>query len=472
MIGMTRALLVASVLVVPHVAHAKADAAPDGTALLMQLVAQSDDAELQLDVLRGVHAAVEGRRDIGAPQGWPDVYAKLGRAKDVELRSLARGLAAIYGDRNAIADMRRTLEDAAADMNERRSVLQSLLAAGEPTLAKTLQQLISDTGLREAALAGLAAYDDLETPKVVLAAYAKFDISARRVALNTLAGRLDYARPLAAAVKSGAVPRQDLTAFTIRQLRDLGDAGLNAFVDEVYGLARDTSADKAAQIARYKEWLTDGRLANANPSRGRVVFTKTCAQCHALYGAGGTVGPDLTGSQRQPRLHPPERRRPRRPDFQGVPGHADPDQGQARRLGHRDRDRPRLQGRQRDRNGDGAEGAGRQGQEERPFDDARGIAERVERDRGRGPHRVPEDDEPGAVARRCALSNPSFRRIRAADAFGTRGSAPLRGRGRGRGRGETVRRFGELDGGQASARLTAPFVFSSPVFATSSGSCL
>ena len=31
---------------------------------------------------------------------------------------------------------------------------------------------------------------------------------------------------------------------------------------------------------------------------GRAVFAKTCQQCHTLFGAGGKVGPDLTGSNR------------------------------------------------------------------------------------------------------------------------------------------------------------------------------
>src|SRR5690606_22594916 len=33
-------------------------------------------------------------------------------------------------------------------------------------------------------------------------------------------------------------------------------------------------------------------------SRGRALFQKTCATCHKLYGEGGQVGPDLTGSNR------------------------------------------------------------------------------------------------------------------------------------------------------------------------------
>src|SRR5439155_555773 len=34
------------------------------------------------------------------------------------------------------------------------------------------------------------------------------------------------------------------------------------------------------------------------PELGRAVFAKTCQQCHTLFGAGGKVGPDITGSQR------------------------------------------------------------------------------------------------------------------------------------------------------------------------------
>ncbi len=32
--------------------------------------------------------------------------------------------------------------------------------------------------------------------------------------------------------------------------------------------------------------------------QGQALFEKTCSACHKLYGKGGTLGPDLTGSQR------------------------------------------------------------------------------------------------------------------------------------------------------------------------------
>ena len=277
----------------------KVDTQNDGAARLMALLAESDDPQLQLDVLRGVQAALDGRRAADEPRGWPAVYAKLSKSDRAELRSLTRALAAVFGDERAIAEMRALLRERSADAAERGQVLQSLLVANDPQLPPVLHKLLGEPPpLRDAALQALAAYDSAETPKVILAAYETFDINSRRVALNTLAGRLEYARPLAAAVRAGTVPKGDLTAFTVRQLRDLDDPDLNTFVDEVYGVARESSADKTAEIDRYKAFLTDDRVAAADPSRGRALFAQVCAQCHTLYGVGGTVGPDLTGSQR------------------------------------------------------------------------------------------------------------------------------------------------------------------------------
>ena len=50
--------------------------------------------------------------------------------------------------------------------------------------------------------------------------------------------------------------------------------------------------------ARSTARRTPDVLAKADRGRGRVVFNKVCATCHALYGHGGAVGPDLTGGGR------------------------------------------------------------------------------------------------------------------------------------------------------------------------------
>jgi putative heme-binding domain-containing protein len=152
--------------------------------------------------------------------------------------------------------------------------------------------------LRRAALRGLASYDDPKTPDMVLQTYATMTSAEKRDALATLAARADYGKALLDAVALKKVAALDIPAELVRQLRNLHDKELDARIGEVWGLVRDTPADKAKQMASYRKMLTASYQAPADRSLGRALFAKTCAQCHALFGVGGKVGPDITGGNR------------------------------------------------------------------------------------------------------------------------------------------------------------------------------
>jgi putative heme-binding domain-containing protein len=61
---------------------------------------------------------------------------------------------------------------------------------------------------------------------------------------------------------------------------------------------RPTPAEKAKQIAVYKERLSLESIERSDRSAGRAVFQKMCANCHHFFDAGGKIGPNITGSQR------------------------------------------------------------------------------------------------------------------------------------------------------------------------------
>lgn len=275
-----------------------AQADGEGVAVLVEMLAGNTDPQFQLDILKGINAALEGRRRVAAPEAWRSVRDRLLGSPSRDVRAQAQLLAVVFGDTVAFEAMRKTLSDRSADAAERRDALQSLLAANDSKLPDALLPLLDDAAVREPALSALAAYDHPRTPARILSGYGGYSVSERRAALGTLGGRVEYARQLVAAVRSGRVPAKDLTAATARQLRDLGDRQVDAFVDEVWGVARTSPREKTDLMAKYKSLLTDERVARADPAHGRAVYSRTCAQCHTLYGTGGRVGPDLTGSNR------------------------------------------------------------------------------------------------------------------------------------------------------------------------------
>jgi putative heme-binding domain-containing protein len=128
-------------------------------------------------------------------------------------------------------------------------------------------------------------------------AYRRFTANARPAVLETLISRPAFAKALLDNVGETRIPRSDITAFHARQIRSFADADLARKLAEVWGEVHESGADKMKVIAELKTKLTADVLARADLSQGRAL-AQVCTTCHTLYGEGGKVGPDLTGSGR------------------------------------------------------------------------------------------------------------------------------------------------------------------------------
>ena len=263
---------------------------------LLQVLGTSDDAQFHLDILKGMSDGLKGRRNVKMPAGWEEAAAKLAKSPNAQVRELVQALSVTFGSASALGAFKSTLLDAKADPKARETALASLLAAKDPSLAVSLQQLLGDPALRTSALRGLALYDDAKTPLLILQVYPSLSAAEKKDALNTLVARAAFAKPLLADVANMRIPAKDLTADIVRQLRAFKDADLNAQVTKLWGSVRDSDADKLADIARFKKLITSS--PPGDPRQGRAVFARTCQQCHTLFEVGGKVGPDLTGSNR------------------------------------------------------------------------------------------------------------------------------------------------------------------------------
>ncbi len=268
----------------------------EGLTAITELLASNDDPQFQLDVLKGMSEGLKGRRGVKMPAGWEQVARKLEKSPNAQVRELAQSLSVTFGSAAALNALRETLLNGRAEPAARHNALASLLQARDVNLPSVLQKLLKDPVMRSGALRGLAAYEDAKTPAAILDVYPSMSAMEKKDALMTLASRRTSVKPLLAAVGEKKIPSKDLSADIIRQLRSFKDAEIDAQVAKTWGVARETEADKLQEIARFKKLVEDKGYGDAR--RGRAVFARTCQQCHTLFGEGGKVGPDITGSNR------------------------------------------------------------------------------------------------------------------------------------------------------------------------------
>jgi putative heme-binding domain-containing protein len=272
-------------------------ATPKALGLVVESLGSARDAATQLTYLRAMQEGLRGRRNVPAPAGWAKMFTRLARSENAEVRNRAVALAITFGDARAFDEMRRVLVAPNTDLALRRNALAALLAARDAKLPPVLHKFVAEPALRGEALRGLAAFDDPQTPAVILAAYSSFNAAQKRDAVNTLASRRAYGKKLLDAVANKKVPASDVSADVVRQLRLLKSAELDKQIARVWGIVRTTPAERAKLIKRYKGML----MQSAPPpdlALGRALYVKTCAQCHTLFGSGGKVGPDITGANR------------------------------------------------------------------------------------------------------------------------------------------------------------------------------
>ena len=270
----------------------------EALAALVGVLKEVDDPAFHLDILKGLSAALKGQRNIKMPKGWKEIEPKLAKSPNAEVRQLSQTLSLIFGSKAALDVLRRVLVDGKAKLSERRKAMAALVAARDAKLPEVLRGLLREKVLRREALRGLGAFEDAKTPAPILKIFAKLDTAGKRDALTTLASRVSFAKALMAAVTRGTVKANELPADIVRQLRAHGVKEINAQLDKVWGVSRSTPAAKLKEIAKYKKFLEAKVNRPVDLSRGRALFQRTCGQCHKLYGEGGEIGPDITGSNR------------------------------------------------------------------------------------------------------------------------------------------------------------------------------
>lgn len=263
------------------------------------VAALGEAAAPHAEILQEIVHATREQPGRAAPVGWTAVGSKLLQSGDEAVRDRAADVALAYGDRNLAPTFRACLVDAKESPRRRLAALDGLVRLLDAETGPLLLQVLDEPTLRRAALAGLAAYEVPEAPSRIVATLSRLDPTEREVALATLSARPASARVFLAAVADGTLSPRLLDAVSLRrQLQALGDAEIETLLQRAWGRSVTPSASAEADIARFKQLFTPQFLAAADVANGRAIFARTCQACHTLYDRGGTIGPDLTGSNR------------------------------------------------------------------------------------------------------------------------------------------------------------------------------
>ncbi|MCA9057068.1 MAG: c-type cytochrome, partial [Planctomycetaceae bacterium] len=267
---------------------------------VVESLAASAEPVWQLMLMQEMLAAFEGRVGVPMPKEWQQTYGILKKSENGEVQDRADQLAVIFGDQRVFPLMRNLLADDSQELRRRRQALHVLVRGLDRPAADVLlgDSVLKNEELRGPAVRALVTLGNDRVPAVLLTAYASFDAATQSDVISTLVSRPQWATALLQAIGRNTVPSRDLHAFHVRQILSFNNSELNDLLKQNWGEIREASADRKQQVAEWKKLLTPVALKEAHPGNGRRVFAKTCEKCHRLFGTGGEIGPDITGSNR------------------------------------------------------------------------------------------------------------------------------------------------------------------------------
>ncbi|HYG76626.1 MAG TPA: PVC-type heme-binding CxxCH protein [Planctomycetota bacterium] len=262
-----------------------------------ELLHKAPDVKQANKLLSGLEKAFAGRSVGDLP---PELKEAFARAKTkgaksslaLDLRfgvgdALERAMKIVADEKSSKAqriDFIRTL----ADLNVKESA-PTLLAVAEKT---------AESAVQAQALTALQRFDDPAIAARVVELLPKLPEKdgVRAAALTLLSGRPSAALAFLQAIDSGKLSARSIPLDMIRQMKLHTDERLTPLLEKHFGRVQAaTAAEKLKEIERISALIS---AAPGKAAEGKAVFTATCAKCHALFGEGSAIGPDLTGYER------------------------------------------------------------------------------------------------------------------------------------------------------------------------------
>jgi putative heme-binding domain-containing protein len=267
----------------------------DGRNRVTRLLKEAD-ADDRADLLVLFQSGVSGQRDLTAPAGWPHIADQLYELPNDRARRAAESLGAAFGDQDLFARIRPVLSSADSTLEDKGHTLTLLSEDDNPANLPAFLSALETEELRLRAIPLLARFDDKSVGAQLVAELPAWSDKERTAAMNVLTSREAWGNQLLDAIADGKVARQQLSAFYVRQLVNLGSEPLTARLEKEWGIVGQSSAERQEEIARTVDAFAEAPLWAFSHQNGQVHFKKLCASCHQPENQTQNLGPELTGS--------------------------------------------------------------------------------------------------------------------------------------------------------------------------------
>ncbi|MFL5342315.1 MAG: PVC-type heme-binding CxxCH protein [Gemmataceae bacterium] len=250
-------------------------------------------------ILNGLEKAFAGRAASSFPKELTSAISHA-LAADKSGQHLALGVR--VGHPGALAAALAVIADEAANKDRRVEFIRMFGEVPQPGSVPALLKVLRGSQIqpvRLAALTALQRYDAPDIAATVLELYCgpwQKQAELQAAAQTLLASRPGWALVLLQAVDAGKIAPRSIPLDVVRTLQRHSDDTIAKLVEKHWGKVQAATPEaKRKEMERLVALVKSGQ---GDEKAGKLIFTNTCAKCHKLFNEGATIGPELTGYER------------------------------------------------------------------------------------------------------------------------------------------------------------------------------
>ena len=204
-----------------------------------------------------------------------------------------------FNDRSAIEKLEAEARDEKHDFAKRKAALSALCSNKTRRTRELLQDLLVDKTMRLPAIELMQNFNEPSVAESLVDSFSKLNAAEQAAAMNTLCSSIKHAQSLLNAIRIGEIPVSAIKPTHAAKIGQMRNKMVRQTLEELWGDVRNTPREARKKIADWKAILNSKEMSKPDLANDKKVYAENCGKCHKMFGEGGDIGPELTGSDRR-----------------------------------------------------------------------------------------------------------------------------------------------------------------------------